>query len=101
MNRKPWWMGMLGSLGLMLVLATVAQACPTCKDTLAGDPAQQGLAKGIYYSILFMMSMPFFIFGSLCAYFYYLVRCDRADKARRGLRDSSPIDEGMQVPAAG
>lgn len=75
---------LLCSLMLVLLAATLAEACPNCKETLARDPAQQGLAKGIYYSILFMMSMPFFIFGGLCSYFYYLVRCDRAEKARGG-----------------
>lgn len=76
------YLTLICSLLLVLALAAVAEACPNCKETLARDPAQQGLAKGIYYSILFMMSMPFFIFGGLCSYFYYLVRCDRAAKAK-------------------
>lgn len=75
-------LSMLSCLAILLVVATLAHACPNCKETLGGDPAQQGLAKGIYYSILFMMSMPFFIFGSLCSYFYYLVCRDRAEKAK-------------------
>jgi hypothetical protein len=75
---------LLISLGLFLLAATVAHACPNCKETLATDPAAQGLAKGIYYSILFMMSMPFFILGGLCSYFYYLVCRDRAEKAKGG-----------------
>lgn len=66
---------------VVIALPATLLACPNCKETLAGDPAQQGLAKGIYYSILFMMSMPFLIFGSLCAYFYYLVRRDQASKS--------------------
>ena len=67
----------------VLTFVALAEACPNCKDAISGDPAQQGLAKGLYYSILFMMSMPFFIFGSLSAYFYYLVRCDQHAKARQ------------------
>jgi uncharacterized membrane protein len=59
-------------LGCLLV--ATAEACPTCKDNIAGDPTAEGLARGFYYSILFMVSMPFFILGSLCAYFYFLVR---------------------------
>jgi hypothetical protein len=76
------YLTLVGSLLLVLSVAAISEACPNCKETLARDPAQQGLAKGIYYSILFMMSMPFFILGGLCSYFYYLVRCDRAAKAK-------------------
>ena len=61
------------SLAVVLLAAEFAAACPTCKDTLAHDPAASNLARGIYYSILFMISMPFLIFGSLCAYFYWEV----------------------------
>lgn len=82
MNRHQWTLRLLGSLVLVLLVVSLVQACPTCKDTLGGDPAQQGLAKGIYYSILFMMAMPFFLLGSLSAYFYYLVRRDSAEKAK-------------------
>ena len=92
MKIKNSW---LLSLALVLLLAALAEACPNCKETLATDPAKQGLARGIYYSILFMMSMPFFIFGGLCSYFYYLVCRDRAEKAKLAL--NSPSD----VPVAG
>jgi hypothetical protein len=88
MKKSSW----LLSLALVLVLAALAQACPNCQETIATDPAKQGLARGIYYSILFMMSMPFFIFGGLCSYFYYLVCRDRAEKAKLAA-DQSPISE--------
>jgi hypothetical protein len=71
-----------GTVLLLLLAAAAAEACPNCKETIAGDPAQQGLARGIYYSILFMMSMPFFLLGSLSTYFYYLVRRDQTEKER-------------------
>jgi heme/copper-type cytochrome/quinol oxidase subunit 2 len=61
------------ALALVLLVASFAAACPTCKDNLAHDPASANLARGLYYSILFMISMPFLIFGSLCAYFYWEV----------------------------
>src|SRR5688572_26700257 len=61
-------------LALLLVVTSVASACPTCRDDLAQNPATANLALGFYYSILFMVSMPFVIFGSLSAYFYYEVR---------------------------
>jgi hypothetical protein len=97
MNSRSSW---LLTVALVLLLAAVAEACPNCKETLAGDPAQQGLARGIYYSILFMMSMPFFILGGLCSYFYYLVCRDRAEKARlaaeRGMGEPSEAVAGLE-----
>jgi len=93
------YLPLICSLLLMLALAAVAEACPNCKETLARDPAQQGLAKGIYYSILFMMSMPFFILGGLCTYFYYLVCRDRAEKAR--LAADQTLSTPSEVPVVG
>jgi len=61
-----------------MFLSAVATACPTCKDSLAHDPASEGLVRGYAYSILFMLSMPPLILGGLSAYFYWEVR-----KARR------------------
>src|SRR5262245_4586415 len=58
---------------VLLIAADLAAACPTCKDALAHDPASANLARGVYYSILFMVTMPYLIFGSLCAYFYWMV----------------------------
>ena len=70
-------------LGLItLVLAGTADACPTCKNGLGPhDPAQEKLAQGYFWSIMFMMSMPFLILFTLGTYFYIQVR--RAK--RRGL----------------
>jgi hypothetical protein len=66
----------------LLCLAAAAEACPTCKDSLAGDPIQEGMVRGYFYSILFMMSMPFVILGSFGGYAYFTVR--RARRARQG-----------------
>ena len=78
----------------MLAVATlapqVALACPTCKDSLTENYVQ---AYGM--SIIFMMSMPFIIFGALSAYFYYEVR-----KARRQQAETSKAilaDETLPV----
>lgn len=61
--------------GLLFLLACLASneawACPTCKQGVAeNDPAGQAMAAGYFYSILFMMSMPFLVLGTLgsCAY---------------------------------
>ena len=63
---------------LVLALASIAAACPTCKESLAHDPAAANLVRGYAYSILFMLSMPPLILGTLCAYFYWEVRKARA-----------------------
>jgi hypothetical protein len=64
----PWLrsgLPMLAACLLMFLLAEVAAACPTCKDSVAGsDPQSQSMAAGYFYSILFMMSMPFLILGT-------------------------------------
>jgi hypothetical protein len=62
----------------LLAAADVALGCPTCKDALGHDPATANLARGYAYSILFMLSMPPLILGSLCAYFYWEVRRAKA-----------------------
>jgi heme/copper-type cytochrome/quinol oxidase subunit 2 len=76
----------LSRIGLALAIALLATgvvaACPTCKENLAHDPASAGLARGIYYSILFMISMPFLIFGGLSAYFYWEIRRAKARQAQ-------------------
>ncbi|MEO8494547.1 MAG: hypothetical protein ABI614_05730 [Planctomycetota bacterium] len=72
------------AFALLLTLACVANtasACPTCKDAMAGDPANSNMVIGYFWSILFMMSMPFLVFSGVAAYFYYEVRCARARQA--------------------
>jgi len=56
--------------GFALGFASTALACPTCRDALADSPQGQGLAQGFYYSILFMMSMPFIVLGTLVSVAY-------------------------------
>ena len=62
-------------LAVCLLLQESASACPTCRDGLANaDPTQSGIARGYFWSIIFMMTMPFLLLGSLCGYFYWEVR---------------------------
>lgn len=83
------------ALALVLLLHGAAAACPTCKDNLAHDPASANLARGIYYSILFMISMPFLIFGTLCSYFYWEV-C-RARKRQAAEQSADPVKIAMDA----
>jgi hypothetical protein len=73
------WLLLAMVLALVLLIASVAAACPTCKEGLAqNDPQGQSLAAGYYYSILFMMAMPFAILGTFGSLAYLSIR--RAQK---------------------
>jgi hypothetical protein len=64
---KPVSMKILTTIALTVlitfgVVVGSATACPTCKDGISGgDPISIARASGYFYSILFMMSMPFVI----------------------------------------
>ena len=62
----------------LLVLAEPALACPTCKDSITHGPNSSNLVRGYFWSIVFMMSMPFFILSGVGGYFYWEVRKARA-----------------------
>jgi heme/copper-type cytochrome/quinol oxidase subunit 2 len=66
---------------VLLATATVAQACPGCKEALAAsDPNQQNIVRGYFWSILFMMGMPYLMLCGFGGYMYLLVRRARAAK---------------------
>ena len=62
-----------------------AWACPGCKQALA-EEGQGDLARGIYYSVLFMMSVPFAIVGTFSFVAYRAIQREKqrlADLAAR------------------
>ncbi len=64
---------------IVAMLTTIAAACPTCTDGLAqNDPHGQSVAAGYYYSILFMMSMPYIVLGTFISAAYYSIRRAKA-----------------------
>lgn len=78
------------ALGAIMLLATSAPACPTCKDALLeGDPAQKAFAAGFGYSIVFMMSMPFLILGTFGSFAYFSIR--KAQRQRDSLAGVSSL----------
>jgi len=82
--RQSLWLTAL-LVVLVLVFQSVATACPTCKEGLvAGDHDSANLVRGYFWSIIFMMSMPFLILGGLSTYFYLLVRRARAGQVHPG-----------------
>ena len=57
---------------LILLCPEGALACPTCKEGLANG--HDGVALGYYWSILFMMAMPFLIFASWAFFIWRALR---------------------------
>ena len=72
------WLLFAVAVLLVAMCAETSFGCPTCKDNLAADPAAANIIRGYFYSILFMISMPFLILGGLSSYFYWEVRKARA-----------------------
>jgi hypothetical protein len=97
-SRLLVWLAATGAVAVSLAVASVAQACPSCKYALANhDPAQGDVVRGFFWSILFMLSMPFAIVGGLGSYAWFLVR--RAKRAQGlGLDAASPA-EGAVLPS--
>jgi heme/copper-type cytochrome/quinol oxidase subunit 2 len=79
------------ALAAVLFCSAVAQSCPTCKDSLAHDPASANLVRGYAYSILFMLSMPPLIFCGLSTYFYWEVRKAKARQAAKAVEPNLAV----------
>ena len=71
---------------------TTAWSCPTCTQGMEHDPSVMAMARGYFWSILFMMSMPFLILGGLSTYFYVSIRRARQQAA-------APAMESLEVAA--
>lgn len=80
----------LKALLMLIVVFVLTEAvtlgCPTCKDGMSENP---NVARGYFWSILFMMSMPFLLFGSFTMYMYLEIRRAR----RENVMNDAPPDE--------
>jgi uncharacterized membrane protein len=80
---------------VILCTADAALACPTCKEGVAqNDPHYQSMAAGYYYSILFMMSMPFIILTTFGSFAYRSVKRAQAQRDAAQQRPSDLLDRG-------
>ena len=61
----------------VLAASATAWACPGCKEALASSDGGD-LVGGFFWSILFMMGMPFAIFGTFAGSMYMAVRRARS-----------------------
>lgn len=69
------------AVGMALLFAGAAVACPTCREGLAeSDPQGQALAAGFFYSILLMLSTPVVIVVSFGAMAYRAVKRARLER---------------------
>ena len=84
---------------ILLLTADTATACPGCKDAIAGNSGGGDTVSGYFWSILFMMSMPFTIFASLGTYFFLLVR--RARSQASNLPNVPPAPHSLPSAPAG
>jgi hypothetical protein len=83
------------SLCLVLLLVGVAAACPTCGEGIGqSDPHGKSLAAGLYYSIIFMMSMPYLILATLGCIAYVSIR--RARVANAAAANNGDVQPGPQ-----
>lgn len=111
------WLGSRAARQLLMLLlvalvilscAPIAEACPQCQKALANSPGgmQGNIVRGYFVSILFMLSMPFILLGSLSTYFYLLVRRARRERAAGAVAPAAveatlPAGSPELVPVAG
>lgn len=83
---------LLAVLVIVAISTSDVLACPMCKAALGSHDRSHGdLVGGFFWSILFMLSMPFLIFGSLSTYMYLLVRRARREAAQRRAAGESAL----------
>jgi hypothetical protein len=104
MNRKSWITLIVAAVAVLVVVCALSQtatACPTCTKGLAdGDEASQRMIQGYFWSIIFMMSMPFAILFGVGGYMYREVK--RAQAKANAERESASAVAAMppyDVPA--
>ena len=77
MKSRAVWIAAI-AIAVLLAGVQTATACPSCKEALGSSSGGGDLVSGFFWSILFMLSMPFLLLGSFGLYFYYLVRKARS-----------------------
>lgn len=91
MTRFPFAIRLTTALALLLAIlvADSVQACPTCKDSLSENNPE--LIQGYFWSIMFMMAMPFSILTGIGTYFYLLIRKNKKNISKDSMIDA-PLD---------
>jgi hypothetical protein len=71
----PWLAATVFAFLLIVPNEVLAQGCAMCKTAVGG--ADDPLARGLNVSILFLLSMPFILAGSVGGWFFYMYRRSR------------------------
>ena len=82
------------ALLVAILLPTLVAACPLCKEAAsnADKPGQSGVWRGMYWSILLMVAMPFTMVGAMIV---------AVKRARRRNPASPPAPAPLAFPGAG
>lgn len=69
-------------LSEMVLLTSLASACPNCATAVHTPESDTGgsAAEGYYYSILFMLAMPYVLLGGFAFAFWRMVRHARSNE---------------------
>ena len=77
------------ALLLVVLCCSVAVACPNCSEGLADQTDGGDMVAGYFWSILFMMAMPFTIFTAIGGYMYLEVRKARKREEKSDAESSA------------
>jgi hypothetical protein len=94
MRMRPALRVLAVVLLLAVLLPAIAAACPLCKEAAsnADKPGQSDVWRGMYWSILLMVAMPFSMVGALIV---------AVKRARRRGPASPPAPAPLVFPGAG
>jgi integral membrane sensor domain MASE1 len=94
--RRIFWQrcapAYLATIAVLLGCVSSAEACPMCKAALGSGADRFMNAWGL--SIVFLLSMPFTLFGAFSIYMYVLVRRARAEQAAKQAGLPLAVEEG-------
>ena len=80
----------LAVVAVVVLIGSVAEACPTCKSGLEDESTGGNLIQGYFWSIMFMMATPFAILGCFSGYMYHEVRKARRQRATEETHSDAP-----------
>lgn len=83
---------------LCLVTVDVAVACPSCKEALASNGGNY--IQGYFWSIMFMMSMPFAIVAGFGTSMYVAVKRAQASEAQEAASNDLEMGDGSHTSDA-
>ena len=93
MSRRKSFARVLGvAVTAALVLPVVLAACPLCKEEIPDNGP--GMWRGMYWSILLMVAMPFAIAGTIVV---LVLRARRRQAATSGAISGAPVSTGRQA----